>query len=703
MNPLVVVSHAGPAAGSLLRIARSVESAVCLVDDGALRLYNPKRDVPLWAAGDFGTGDRVLRQRYVERLAEEHGSDRIIALGVKAIRSAIDLSLGLPIDGILQRGELDFRYGHNGASEVFERASRRVSSLYFDSEHVMDRAVAHGSHAKHFLMPISSVPVSLLGEDIERPHVVIVYPGEWKKRDTMDRLHHVERLLATLDVPTQSVTADFLYTSRDLAGRRGFPATIRYRISSEATHVLVLGDSRHHTAVIGAFAARHADRVFVDSTISNERVAQRAGIEQSHIARGHALIERLVASWKGSGRALAPQAAGALAPLDALRTFYDNAALSLPDWFEEGIADPRAQAFDVFFSVAPIENRSDGARPQRIREMARSFRHDMPVLRLSSNIPTLGRRGSALRELITQGSRPRWGYGENSTTPMTDEARTWSMRVLSVAKRAGLRMAWFVRDLHWLSDESNISHGDTDRLAEIQRRGLAEVRAMVSTADVVYAPSEGSAAEFDRLLHRAELDLAVPWRTLPPAASDVNTLGLPSSDGPLRLVYSGGFGGIYSLAELRASLERLEGDWTLDLIVRENDLEAVDGFVAGLPAERISVEVGEFTDYAPKPGVNVGIVLLDSTYGQASFPFKTMSYWEKRIPVLCYAGSGPAPSVTDTGAGIVVDRAEGSIESALTTLMRTPGAVRADWQRVSREHTWQSRAAQVRADLSSAG
>ena len=437
--------------------------------------------------------------------------------------------------------------------------------------------------------------------------------------------------------------------------------------------------------------------LLADATIENTALLRRLRVDERAVARGAALTERLAKHLLTDG--VTSRGEQSKAPVDFREVFEAVTQQVLPPWHEQGVVATGQRSFDLFFTTAAIENRSDGARPQRIRAMSQAFESDeVPLVRVTANENMLKRRIAAMTELVRDGATPRWGYGENSTSPMPEVSLKTLANALSLLRGAGLRFGWFVRDLHWLDPDSTVSTMPLD-IRVMRERGVAEFEAMRAVSDVLFAPTLSSAEWFDVLLRRHGVDTPAEWHALPPGVDLSNVLAPPAAraDEPIELLYAGGIGGVYDLTTIVDSLRDVAEPWILRMTVRREDLEAAAELTMRLPGERVRVTTGELTDQPQSGSPVMGLALLDTKYGRASFPVKVMNYFERCVPVLVYAESPVADQVRQYRAGVAVESSPAAVTRSLTMWnARNP---RIDWDTVHSEQSWVARAAWVRTVL----
>lgn len=736
MNPMLFVTDVGALEGNLVAATRTVDPSIPVIN-----LREPDRGafgtpaVPAWVepAGATPPLTRLSRSFYSD-LADERRVDSFLCVGVTAILHASSLDLGLPIVGLIPRGSVDFSKRRKKQRKDFRAAAAAADLLLFDSHHEMDLAASHGSRTPHFALPLFGEQAGFLAADTEAPFVSIVVPQAWdaSRRDQMAELYQSSALAQSAEF--EIISAESLYSAKDFAQSRGFPGTARYRFPKHTTHVLLAGDTRNHAALLAALEKNHPHRYVLDATVTNHYLAQRNGIDPMKVGQGAALFRTLHHLVDRSSRTddlHIPHRANTTPILDGAGLLAHLSGVMrrpAPWWFEEGICEPSAREFDVFYSVAPVENRTDGARPMRIRAVSEEFdTEDVITVRLSANDGIFERRSAALHSMIRSGSRPRYLYGENSTAPMEPATVNRLADLMRRLKSSGIRTAWFVRDLHWLSADADYSASIDITTAERIGRGLHEMRTMAPVSDIFYAPSDQSVTMFEELLSSHDVS-APPWRALPPGTTDYRTLPRDPAEvtGPIRFVYAGGYGDIYRMdtlvTALRQSTLRPPVSWFIragdmprladDLRRGARSVSTVDdtssrGDTVPVPAAHVDTEtvpVGhsiattEFLHFDPRDERYVGLVLLDSDYAKDAFPLKLMSYLEKRIPVAVFDDMGVANFVRDHGLGIVCTR-EGFTVEGLIAQAEEYFARDVDWPRILSEQSWAARMTAVRAAL----
>ncbi|AYO49422.1 hypothetical protein ACH0BH_04185 [Micrococcus luteus] len=702
---LLLTTGTGPAEGLLLQDLRDSGHVVDVLDVAShawLRRRPGLAPAPLYP----WTGTHALRAagaqiaREMRRVTAAGAYDAILASGLGAAGFAAR-HVEEEFIPLLRRGDLDFSAARRHAEEDFAALTRAVDRLFLADEWEFDKALSKGSRSAHLRHPrVGLAPQTLapLAAEAETPRVVVLHP----EHVDADRLAaQMEALQTAVDtVPgasLRSLSASALYRTRDLAAGRAFDAVAATRLGG-ATHVVLVGSSRDHAAVGELLVGTgFAERLVVEDTIGSG--AWAAGHPGVRTGRGLRLVTELAAALHGG-----PETHSAVDTVDGgttdLLSAYRAAMTGRVDRTFEDLAVLRHDGpLDVFFSTSPLEDRTDGARPQRVRNMNDALSEPAAALRLSSVPGVFDRRLRVLDEALAAGRPLGLLYGENSTSPIPVGRVTSALAdVMARFSAGGGTSVWFVRDLHWL-DEIDGYLEDADARRDVQERGLAEFDAMAAAADRLAAPSAESGAGFDALLARHGRG-PVDWLPLPPAVSPANTV---PADAPaigeegVTLLYAGGVGGIYGLGQYLTAVGTLDPQVRLDFVVRAGERSVLEDLLAehGLadrPGLRITTVPLEW--YVPATRTVVGVVLLGGEYARFSFPYKTMSLIERGYPVLCFADMGIADFLERNRVGLGVARSSEAIRAGIAALVRdgAPGMAEAQ-----RSQSWAARVATARA------
>lgn len=709
MSSLVFISSIGAVEGNLLTAHKVSGEEVWFYHVTENRFYpDGIESSESWLDSRAAPAGHILRTRYFQALVQTHGIKRILAVGLTAAGYASRVLDAYEYTPILLRGELDFSVRRTGHVANFQSLSESASRILFEDSFEMDKAVAHGSTKPHLKYPwFSVVNKGILANDAGVRKVALVYDGAADGNRTAEQLDYYESMLSAAGYTSKRIDIDLLYSTVDLGMGRTFPATMKYRIG-DCSSCIIIGDSRNTSTVIAGLSGQ-SNRIFIDDTFNSSLIYAESDF--ANAGRGVALVERLIRSELDEDSA-SPDLTEDLVPGKHALGVIDELVNQRFPWFYEPLANSEGNSgFDVFFTVAPIENRANGARPQRIRNIAGAFAKGRPTIRISSNIAVLKRKSLYIEWLIENGFRPKHFYGENSTAPIaTYDAIHLLVVLMGTLRTGGCVNGWFVRDLHWLDPENGYLAASSTEHGTIVARGLHEIAAVSEVCDVFFAPNEESASGFITLLGRHNPS-NVKWVSLPPGISVSNTLPLYSSDtlraSELRttFVYSGGVGEVYNMDLYVQAISRLDPrQYYFDFIVRQDERERLTKSFQGLSSEsRESIRILslDLIDYIPRTTRCIGVILISSTYAKFSFPYKTMSMIERGYPILTYADMAIARFVDSECVGMTCEE---SVES-VTDAMHEMSGSDLDAYRFSEcreSNSWDMRAKRIRHSLTGA-
>ena len=272
---LLLTAGTGPAEGLLLQDLRDSGHVVDVLDVAShawLRRRPGLAPAPLYP----WTGTHALRAagaqiaREMRRVTAAGAYDAILASGLGAAGFAAR-HVEEEFIPLLWRGDLDFSAARRHAEEDFAALTRAVDRLFLENEWEFDKALSKGSWSAHLRHPRRALPPELLpplAEEFETPSVVVLHP----EHGAADRLAaQMEALQTAVDtVPgasLRSLSASALYRTRDLVAGRAFDAVAATRLGG-ATHVVLVGSSRDHTAVGELLVGTgFAERLVVEDTI----------------------------------------------------------------------------------------------------------------------------------------------------------------------------------------------------------------------------------------------------------------------------------------------------------------------------------------------------------------------------------------------------------------------------------------------------
>ncbi|MGW3944794.1 hypothetical protein ACWEBH_01345 [Micrococcus endophyticus] len=703
MKALMLTTGCGAAEAGILEHARRRDHTVDVLDvhgPGWIRHAGPGRPTPLfrwmeqWPLRD--TSNQIAR--VMRRVLDVGDYDLVLTSGLRAGGFAARNveSVFVPL---LWRGDLDFSAARVHQTQDFAALTRAVDRLFLEDEWEFDKALSKGSwsaHLRHPRAPLVPDTRPALAEEAETPDVVVLHPEHVDAERLAAQMQAFQAAVDTVPgARIRSLSASALYRTRDAAAGRNFDAVAATRLAG-ATHVVLVGSSRDHAAVadlvVGTGFAR---RLVVEDTIGMG--AWAADHPEVRTGRGLRLVAELSAALReGAGERTPP---GAADGADLFASYRAAMARPMDRAFEDLAVLRHDGPLDVFFSTSPLEDRTDGARPQRVRNMHDALCRPAAALRLSSVPGVFDRRRRVVDEALAAGRPLGLFYGENSTSPIPVPRVTAELAdLVRRFSAAGGTSVWFVRDLHWL-DEIEGYLEDPEARRDTQERGLAELDALADAADRLAAPSAASGAGFDALLARHGRG-PVDWLPLPPGTAPANTVppGVPTDGGDgVTLLYAGGVSAIYGLEQYLSAVDGLGDDVRLDFVVRPGERAALEEMLevhglTGRPGLRVTTVPLEW--HVPLTRDVVGVVLLGGEYARFSFPYKTMSLIERGHPVLCFADMGIAEFLERSGAGLGVGRSPEAIRAGLAGLVREGAPGMAATQR---EHTWDARVARARA------
>src|SRR5699024_2862314 len=310
-----------------------------------------------------------------------------------------------------------------------------------------------------------------------------------------------------------------LYTAKDLANGIEFSDALKARLG-EYSFAIVLGTGPHHSTIIRALK-NDKERIVVDQRVGISWLSRNLNLP--YRARGLRCIQQMKDLIEGTRLSEIPEQYSVPQKTqgDYLTTLEKVWRQELDQYYEELPAVVNSEPLDIFFSVGPIQDVTNGARHQRVRNM-----HDAFARRNSFNVygtrQFLDRRLKLARNLLSEGRTAGIFYGENSTTPMTKELTDKLAEFLETFLSSGGRSMWFVRDLHWL-EQFQESPWTPKRTAELKSNGLYELEKLGDRSDILAAPSFEAGQGFNQLLNKVQ-DSSRVWQPLPPAVEPQNVV-----------------------------------------------------------------------------------------------------------------------------------------------------------------------------------
>ncbi|OFU51723.1 hypothetical protein HMPREF3120_11035 [Corynebacterium sp. HMSC11D10] len=694
MNILITTDRISPILGFLLDELKALQLVPSVHFQREDRFLGPELTSPAWAPGVSS----LIRQRFYNSGAESL-PNLVVALGFEAAVTALERFEGVKLLTVLMHGDLDFSGRNRKRVVQFKSICQASEALVLMNEWDMTKAISHGSTIPQFLWNPAKNSLDLSPFTSASGDVAVVYDSRQRKLEDLrlePSIVALQEVVDILGVSLRFMESNAFYWYKDFMASRSYSGTVSLRLrgvshlyfwDDDADSVAAYSgivDSPHPIVVrptVGAsLTSRTLRRVVVGSPstwayrlISPERVVTPVDIDPK-IDVGRPFWEILDSVLEGT---------------------------KVP-WFWEDYGD--VGSFSLFPSVAAVENRSDGARPQRIRNMFLALSEDSLTIQLNFEQRVLARREKLVREYVSRGMRCDFVYGENSTNPVrAKDSIIMLYRLLDhLSARQATPSAWFVRDLHWL-DEEIVSRGSTQ---EARAAGKFELERISRSFGTILSPSQESARLFNQLVAR-EIDVQFTNDELPPGVNHANCVRIEGEELGVTLLYSGGIGSAYKMpsyldavAQYLLSEDQGLSDRSLlfDFLVRPAEQhilldELLQRGIADHPDIRILN--GDFDSYEPRTQETVGVLLLESAYASQAFPYKSVSYIEKGLRFLAFSGS---PVERFFGPSGVVIPCEADVTSLAETLIQLKlfGHGGADWNSIWHEHSWANRLSTAR-------
>jgi hypothetical protein len=311
--------------------------------------------------------------------------------------------------------------------------------------------------------------------------------------------------------------------------------------------------------------------------------------------------------------------------------------------------------------------------------------------------------GEILHKLAS-GQRYDFLYSESSTTPtlLTTPSHLplhpWlDYRLFSRAKKAGIPMGLFYRDIYWRFPEYR-EHLGAIKTAYAKSFYYLDLWVYRNFLDAVFVPSSAMLDYVPGLSGLKRVDL-------PPGAADHAAPCVRYRGGPLRVLYVGGIGGLYDIGNLYAAIRRLPA-CELTICCRKDEW-ARSALKAQCDSDRpANIKVVHLSGDALEELYSRSHVLSLSVgrhvYRTFAMPYKLFEYIAHRGPILCTSGTAAAQFVSKKGAGIVVDDSAEAVENAIREIMRSPDVLSPIYEvleTLPSAESWTQRAISVRNAL----
>jgi len=686
---LIIVNQFSPFSRAIEEYLKSISpmSSVLYLSSGK----DPQSGGMRWPLNVDPSNEYAIR-----RWIEENGWDRVVSIGFDAINFATKKISFMPILGFLEPGDVDISSRRKGRLIGFRRFSSKVRGLCFLNELEMTKAVQIGSNAPHFLIDPSTLSPM---DSITSPgsgKVALVYDHRGGNRSPKEL--GFERLVENLGAENvESVPAQAFYWPVDGEINRKILNTTKLRFQKFENIVFVSHDPASIAGLVllgnsqGIYAVNSIESTLLARSLPLIDVGSRLNIEKKICKetplRGSRRRNLTI------GRSIAEI---------MLLTETDE----IPRFFED-FGD--FTSYNIFLAGAAIENRSNGARPQRIRNMFLSMASDGVTIPVHFNSRALERRISLFKLWDREGIVAEVFYGENSTTPVADrDALVQVKRLIDfLAAEQGTRSMYFVRDVHWL--DKNLPVGNSSKSPELVQNGIFELSQLQQSIGELVAPSFESAKMYSELAAPL-FELRFGNLELPPALTEYNRVSvsprvLGSSDG-ITFVYTGGLGKLYQmdcyLDALRDLFESGLENVYADFIVRESEAEDLWTELAKRELaedDRLRILHIDFSEYVSRTKRNAGILLLDSGYGRGAFAYKSVSYLERGIPFIAYRNSPNARYFRKYHCVIDVSDEQDLLEKMKD--LADGQEVDVDWGSLWANESWSARWKQVKQGASS--
>lgn len=667
------------------------------------KAYHPLRVIPEWVrTWDIRSPGNALSS-FFRTLVGQGNYDHVMSSGLVA-GGALARYSDRRFSAMLWRGDLDFSASRAPLGEDFLALTAAVDRIFLEDEYEFDKALSKGSRSAHLLHPRRAVASfgPLLGANAHRPRVAVLHPENMPET----RIAAFERMLG--DVAARhggdavAVSTASLYRLRDAQRNRRLDDIASTRLEG-FTHAVLIGISRDHSSLADLLChPTTRDRLVVDDTIGLGFWADDQGFTRTgRGARLAELLDEAISNARDDALIVSePESARDVPAEDPLALLCEATSRAVQRLYEELRAANASGPLNVFFSTSPLEDRTNGARPQRVRNMAEALDHHGPAIRLYSTPQVFERRKALINHLLDTGRPAGLLYAENSTSPIPFDSTLDSLSGLFTRFRAaGGRSAWFVRDLHWLENGADFID-EPARRQEFVARGLRELRIAGEGTDSLLAPCEASVRGFQGLL-RGYDDNAYRWGAMPPGVAAENSVAARPGAGVTTLLYAGGVGSFYAMDSYLSAISSLPREqYRFDFLVRAAEVENLMSFLASHNLDsdpRVTISTDELDVYVPREGTTIGTVLLDSAYARFAFPYKTVSMLEKGFPLLTYRDMAIADFVESKGIGEVCDRTPESLAETLEAMRDREYTSGIEKARIS--ESWTSRIKQLESLL----
>lgn len=695
MNVLVVVNRIGPLIGLVLGEVEACGYTPIVLNVKERKLYGASIPVPAWLNAD---GD-LPSAAWFEALREDLGIGHVIGIG---IWPSLFVSKNLErrtVVSVLQPGELDFSQRRNTAKLLaFKQLSDSTAGLVFLNEWEMSKAVSLGSKAPHFLWNFADSASSTDMLDETSDVVGVVVDTDENIASVLNIEETVYKLSGALESAGKKVrviSSNSFFWYKDFTMGRSFRNVLRLRGREFSSLFFVGGDA--DSLVVAASNSGAAGRCYAAERIEMRLLARN---QSSISVLG---VDKLIHEYDHRNAGERSSGIGTQSHGRNLFSIIDQIMEKDFPWYWEDYGD--FDEFSLYFSVAAVENRSNGARPQRIRNFYLEMSESWVTLQIGLTTSFLERRFKLVEDWLSSGKHCALIYGENSTNPVQNrDAIIQAYRLVDLASAVSQTPSlWFVRDLHWL-DSGMFPEGPAE---VVLSSGVFELTRLGNSFGSFVAPSLESKRMFETLLE-SKVQVAFVDDELPPGLTQSACALARGLQRGMTFVYSGGIGNAYrmdSYLEAVASIVFDEtsssngnGEVYFDFIVRPQEQPALIVQLEELGiADSASIRVlnGEFSGYRPLTEKACGVLLLESDYGKGAFPYKSVSYLEKGFKILCFKDSPVNRLFGPLGVTFPTEYGSGEVTATMARAANDDDQV--TWQEIWQKHSWAERLKKIQA------
>ncbi|QPK81703.1 glycosyltransferase [Schaalia sp. ZJ405] len=359
----------------------------------------------------------------------------------------------------------------------------------------------------------------------------------------------------------------------------------------------------------------------------------------------------------------------------------------------------KTMVFHVPFPLNRASNAASGMRPYKMRDAFEEIGYR--VIDITGNGKERKSQARALRRFIDGGGKVDFAYSESATIPtlLTEKNHlpthpTVDFGLFRYLKKHSVPIGLFYRDIFWRFDDYRraVKWPLSSAMIALYRYDLRQYTKLVSK---LYLPS----LKMGAYVPIVPKDMLAE---LPPGAQ-IRQSGTDSQNASLNLFYVGGFSGHYHMEEAVRGVSALTGvDWTI-CTHRDQWLTNEERYRPLLGTNiRIAEATGEELDpYYAQADIGMLAVAPDE-YWTFAVPYKLFEYMGRGIPILASKGTQAAAIVEAENIGWTVDYRAEEISRVLSRLRDHPEELAEMTRRVKAravEHTWESRARRVAADL----